>query len=827
MHKLIDCDFSVLPNHILFNFSTDTMSNYGYKENNENLLIDFNNLNISDDRFNKNINRNECDAAKNVPQDRSSTKHESQSMAFLCSSQPLYKLLERTGSAEIEDNNPFDHLDKQAGLLDDPFEIVENAALISSGSTLENEKHEVETGTLITFDSPNNGKPPLNDIHSSTLCDTPKSCSSSNDNKSKETFSQDSVQNTSQKQLINTNDTSQKPSASPTGRSKGKNTSISLLKYSLSNSRTDLANENLSPGDEHLYRNETQQKKSKMGMRRGSSTDDSFDDIWATIPNLIDSQTDMDIDSDIDNDIAKLNIPMLNVSTPGKNSEENGNSNADNERSEECLETKAFHRNEILEKFASIKQKIPQSPAISDTTTTIVPVHNETVDIKCDQSQSCFDDEPVTPKSQFSSVVLPQPPQPADNPNSLIENLMKMVNQCGDKSQQITAKHLLDDLSSILTKGGKYENKEIDPKNHIEKCQPVFSQLKRQGTFSIEKDDTDTTNVSYVSDINCSNGTHSPRVDNELSAVMQQIQNAFGSNQSINVLQSNDQYGELAGPSVKPTYIVVMAQSGMEYKEESTFQRPQRSRSQSLTLKEKPLAAIRAAQHKMEKSQVQSVAPSTPLKHPFLQRRSSFSSIVRKTQTVDTEVPAKIEKPSEKPNPPKVIRRRSLQGPSNKQPDPVATVQAKSSSQILRRRSFQETSTATGIRSPSPKSKFNRASSSTNTTGTLTRRKSFATDLTKESPHKMKSSYGIMKKPPAPTAARNLKIRVTQGASGRSSAPLRAVVPMKQVASLLLINETVSPLDDKRNSALITSTPRSIPILSPAKSTKGMKLYIN
>lgn len=793
-------------------------------EDYENLLIDFNNVNLSDDP--SDVDQTQSSSMKAEIVDSSSAKQASHSLALLCSSQPLYKLLQRSES--VEDNNPFDHLDKQAGLLDDPFEIVENAALISSDLIVENGTHEVETGTLISIDSPINVKTePQSSIHSQTLCDTPKTCSTSNDNKCsllKDIKSHDSVQNTSQKQLLSSANISPKSSASPTGRSKAKNTSLILLKYSLSNSRLDLANENVSPGEETFCGDETLQKKSKIGSRRNSTTDDSFDDIWATKPNLIDSQTDIDIDSDVDNDIANLNIPMLNSSMSCSKPEGNGVPEANDEMSRETAESKAVIWNGILEKLASIKLRVPQSPAPIGTTT--IPIHNQTVDIKCSQARDVSDGEPVTPKSQFSSVVLPQ--SLPDDTNSLIEHLKKMVDQCDDKSKQMTAKHLLDDLRSILTKTNETGNNEMS-KHNIDKRQPVFSQLKRQGTFSIEKNDcNDTTEGSNVSDVNGSNEKRSVDTKdnkmNGLSQVMKQIQNAFGSHQNINVLQTNDQ--PIAGSTapVNPTYIVVMAQPQFDSNEEITTQRPHRSRSQSLTLKEKPLAAIRAAQQKFEQSQVQSSVVATPIKRPILQRRSSFGTIIRKPPNAEIEVPSRPMNPVDKPNTQKVIRRRSLQCPAVKQEEPEKN-HPKPPNPVVRRRSFQGTSTAPGIRSPSPKATLNLGRGpirpNPNTTGTLTRRKSFATDLTKDSPQKLRSSYGIMKKPPPPATTRNLKIRVSQGANGRSSAPLRAVVPMKQVASLLLINETVSPVEDSRNKPLITSTPRSS-IPSPAKSKKGM-----
>lgn len=772
-----------------------------HKTNHENLLIDFNNLNVDDESKVANDTKSVVLAENN-----DSGMIKPRSMAFLCSSEPLYKLL-GSESNDVDNNNPFDHLDKQACLSDDPFEIVENAALVSSDIASETGMLTVETGTLISIESPIIVKTETGSIYG--------------------TRPKDSVQNVSQKNMPNdTLNVSPKLISSPTGknRSKAKNTSLSLLKYSISNSRLDLAGESGPHNEENVSGDEKTQKLGSL-IRCESSADDSFDDIWATKPNLIDSQTDIDMDNDVDNDIAKLNIPMLNISLIESKSEEISTSNRDGQVIEESNETKLVNRSEILEKFAFIKQQIPQSPIQIDGTAVLI--HNQTVNIKSSQLHANTGVEPVTPKCQYSSVLLPEQIQ-SDNPNSLIENLKKLVDQCNDKSKQTTAKHLLDDLSSLL-------NMNSDNRfTSIENQPPPL--IKRQGTFSLEKNNTNSSEESKISDENSSTDSvrtepeRSP-IDPGLSEVMKQIQNVLGPHQNINVLQSNDEKNVETNFStvstINPTYIVVMAQSINDIGEKEEYQRLQRGRSQSLTLKNKPLAAIRVAQHKSEQARAQSSLASTPIKRPVLQRRSSFGTIIRTKPNTESEVQSKPSITSVRLDAPKIIKRCSL-GPSAKQPiDPMLT-QIKHSNLLSRRRSFQSSSTTSGIRSPSPMTNLNSSRVShapirlnCNTTGTLTRRKSFASDSTKESPQKIKTSYGIMKKPSAPPAARNLKIRVSQTVGGRSTAPLRAIVPMNRVASLLLINESVSPLDDSKNSALITSTPRSIPSSSPAKS-KGI-----
>lgn len=781
---------------------------------NDNLLIDFNNLDVddqsgNDDRFDQST----AVESMLLCEDISTAKPAPESMALLCSSQPLYKLLS-SETNDMQGSNPFDHFDKQACLSDDPFEIVENAALILSDAQSHTENIQVETGTLISLDSPiNSAGEAKSGLHSKTICDTPKS---SNDTRNV-TQSQDSVQNASQKPILSSKIVSPISPSTGKSRSKTKSTSLSLLKYSLSNSRTDLTTENGSLSEDNVSGDEAQQKNPKLTTlkRRDSGKDDSFDDIWETKPNLIDSQNDIDVDSDIDNDIAKLNIPMLNTSKSDSKTDEYTNLKRNEHEFDESIETKALHRNELREKLASFKQKFPPSPAAVDVTTTLPPIHNQTVDISIGriQSHENAEEEPVTPKSQYSSVVLQQPTSLTENSNSLFENLKKLVDQCNDKSKQTTAKHLLDDLSSILT----------NHENRTEKRSP--QPIKRQGTFSIEKDTSDDVEKRFAT-VDCTEEI--TKTDPGLSQVVKQIQNVLGTHQNINVLQTSIPTVDNSVPTVNPTYIVVMAQPATDFSAEE-LPKPHRNRSQSLTLKDRPLAPTRGIQQKVEKSRIQSTqVPTAPVKRPTLQRRSSFGALTRPTPNNEKELQNKPMHIVDKPDPPKLIRRRSIQGPLLKSDEPEP-MQAKPMNPVTRRRSFQAPPTTSKIRSPSPKTDLNSGRGPTSQlrlASNLTRRKSLASDLTKESPQKMKTSYGIMKKPSAPPAAKNFKIRVSQAvqAGGRSAAPMRAVVPMNRVASLLLINETVSSVDSTKSNALITSTPRSSSSMSPAKNKNGNTL---
>lgn len=197
----------------------------------------------------------------------------------------------------------------------------------------------------------------------------------------------------------------------------------------------------------------TLQKKRNLEIRHDSDTDDSFDDIWSTIPNLIDSETEIEIDTD--SDISKLNIPMLKISTVA---EKNATADPDDSDIFETIKTKTPNRREIVEKLASIKEKLPHSLAptgnlgvsssLSLSTTSAFHtdyIHNDS------QLRETFDKEMIGPVTPYTSVELQhQQSATINNPDSLIKNLEKLVEKCEDKRKQMKAKHLLHGLSTIL-----------------------------------------------------------------------------------------------------------------------------------------------------------------------------------------------------------------------------------------------------------------------------------------------------------------------------------------------------------------------------------------
>lgn len=668
---------------------------------------------------------------------------------------------------------------KKAALLDDPFEIAENAALVNPFGELK--ATNVETGTLIAFDGLTDSKPiDLNNENLSKL-----------DNMASSDFIQEAAKNTSQ--TSQNSDTFAAPVVS--SRSKNKNTSLNLLKYSLSNSRLDANSDKGSPllssADEESFYQKKHAGKGKASMRRDSGADDSFDDIWATKPNLIDSETD--IDSDIDSDIAKLNIPMLNKTiqkaTPGDKNQSNEN---ESDCQSDGSQAKGINRDKLLEKLASIKLKIPSPEAISTPSN-----HNQTTE---KVANATADDEPFTPKSQYSAI-LPQHQMQPDNLNSLIENLKKIVDQCNNKSKQNEAKHLLDNLSSIFTHTNANESRTDSTVKRYERTPP--QPIKRQGTFSIEKNDVDQTKKL---DVECSITPENEQTPTEpkakqlnpnISEMVKQIQSMLNTNQNINVMQTGDSG---TNPTINPIFLV-MAHS-TENGRHSIVTRESFSRN----TREHNKVAVKS---------------SIPPQRPKLVRRSSFGSITRPPNVVTTpKLNENIEKAA-KPIP-KLVRRRSFQGSIS---NAVSTLPMKNvettaapkpaAPSISRRRSFNCAPLSSGIRSPSPKAQPIKTAAVTRTnsmssSGAMRRKSLLVETASKESPQKNRTSYGILKKSSMPPAQRDLKIRVTKTLqTGRSTAPMRAIIPISRVAPMLMNNETVSPIDEKRSNHLITSTPRT------------------
>lgn len=742
------------------------------------------------------------------------------SVSLFHSSVPLYKLLGSHAMASVDsaDNNPFDCMVKQVRLLDDPFEIVENAAKATSSTNVEHQ--HVEMGTLISLDSLDAPSPSSEPNQIEII----EISSSSSDNSHQESISAKQTQNSVQTSNI-VNDDRTPPSATtqnaftgmvnnmstPLSRNsvKTKSSALHLLKFSLSNNRLDSTSDNGSPilndrdsssGDEYATVLHQKMLNSKTLMLRTPAADESFDDLSATKPNWVDSETDMENDSDLDNDIAKLNIPMLTTKIPCESGDTvTTPTTADTEKIVNDARSKehdaVVSRDKLLEKLASIKLRLP-SPTGGDA------VNNETMKV----SRVDEDDDNRTPKNECTRSTISASLK-AENPNSLIANLQKIVDQCDDKQKQLQAKTLLENLSTILTLDGEKTQVISDKSSSSPELTPP-QPIVRQGTFNIDcgSDAKQKRQPSSKHDANFTPKTsHEPKskspskasaMNPALSQVLKDLQNVLGTNQCVNIVQANIQPQDNDGTN--PTYIVVMGASSNDTMEIGTPQSNvmQRTyRSHSFSTRDRPLAAVRAAQIKAEQQPPQQASSNvqTPMRRPPLTRRSSFGSI---TRTNANEQVAPPPKPATT-----ILRRRSLQGPM----------------------------TTSNMRPPSPKSTFAAKStcpiksSAPSSDAVPAKRRSLLSTSTaapKDSPSKMKSSYGIIKKPQAPPLVRNLKIRVKESFAARSSAPMRAVVPMNCVAPLVMINESVTPIDDKQRKGLITSTSRSLALPNTSIKSK-------
>lgn len=812
---------------------------------NENLLIDLSNTSSTEFSMNE----------------KATEQEQSDSISQMRSSVPIYQLWssDDMGTMDSSENNPFDRMDKEAGLFNDPFEIVLNSARSNNNNEQNGSQADVETGTLISIDSPTesdrdrkvfftsktdstdfsasmqlNSQSSVGDLFNISPISSKKdavglssimsfnsgvisissddSCNQSNINnrafiKSEHSpvknmptnnchgsniMHNNSVPNS--KCIYSNSNTSPSPPGAKSGggRSSGrtKSNSLNLLKYSLSNSRGDALTDvspTITSGESSPTSPMSMNFNHLSKQMRQSEIDDSSDDLSATKPNWIDSETDIEIDSDADSDIENLNIPMLNRSLKELELRTANTGRIDDQSKKVGTPGPVnTNRDELLRKFESIKHKIPSPPTLNIKDEKSAEVHAISV-----SKQLVDENEPRTPPSQYSAVLETvqaeafmrssdanshghKASQQPENANLLIQNLKKFVEQCDDKVKQQEATNLLKSLSSIL------DSENSQQQNRLEKLQQTPPQpIKRQGTFSIDKNDADKDDESPSNE-----SQHDvfkrpivpPELNPGLNHVLKELQQVLG-NQSVNVLQTNlsaMNTGQPSATNINPTYIVVMGTPTPDelLKIQETPDMISRTfRSQSLSAKDRPMAAVRAAQIKAEMQKQETARANifqTP-KRSSIGRRSSFGATATKENT--------IKPASSVPN-----HRRSIQLPS------VSTPLSKS----------RLSSSLASMSSPSP---------------ALARRRSLLAHSggAKDSPQKVKSlkpSFGTIMKPPPPPAARNLKIRVKESLGGRSTAPLKAMIPMNRANPLLMINESVSPIAKTSRKSLVTSTPK-------------------
>lgn len=693
---------------------------------------------------------------------------------------PRSAFLVPSSANDVAENNPFDLVDKQVNLMNDPFEFVDKSAVNSHQSN----RNVVETGTLISLDVQQQRPAPDSEELSTIFHDffgSPRGARQ----KDNEVIDKNALAKTDSPSpsLIDLPNTSM---STPVSRAPGKPRSgaMNLLKYTLSSNFVDSnasgTPEGMSPEDSpkigspsEKFSTLLQQKKILL------QSDDSFDDLASTKPNWVDSETD--IDCDIDTDIAKMNIPMLNKSIES-------NASIATEGGAESSEQKT-DINKLMEKFASIKLRKSISPKQQEA------------------EQNEEDPRDVTPEGKtdipaLETAHVANDKQERRDPNSLIDNLKSMIEQCEDKCKILEAKTLLESLSSILTK-----EKNAEEQEESNGLLPHPHPIKRQGTFNIDRieetaeggnaDEEEHAEASLHSlpDKELSQPVEEPQatsaaVESSYSQVLKDLQSVFQNSVQPIITSTANAVG--AYSAAQPTVIVLVG-APTEEVQKALEPALRSARSTSLSTKDRPAAAISAALKKADKIHHMPQLPQvpraqvTPTKRPSLVRRNSFNAITRplqnssKAQNEESKPAVAVAKA--------VPRRRSLQGPAQ------ATEKEPS---ISRRRSGE-------FQPPS-----------------LTRRKSFSNACApaKESPLKIRPSAGTIKKSIAPPATKNLKIRVKESLGSRSTAPLRATVPMGRVAPLVMINESVSPVTNQKQKSLITSTPRSLVPPTPSKYSR-------
>lgn len=721
----------------------------------------------------------------------SQSKHQqNESVAAYQSQIPLFELLNRVASLDLNDNNPFDRMDKQAGLLDDPFEIVENAVTKSNMLMTETPPCPVETATLIAFDS----TPPPHNVNldeiSPALVQSPLD---SDENKCETQMTPTS---------ISMNELTSKNMSTPLARpiTRGKSNPLNLLKFSLAkrrveapnfNSLEDISNETPSEsslGDDQATILQKKLLKSKELTGTGSSSaEDSFEDLAATKPNWVDSETDIELDNDIDCDLAKLNIPMLNKVSAEIEAKNSPNLLKETPSGTEPKSVMSI-RDKLIEKFALIKFKksCPQSDKENESITTDeIELTKSPVEIRHDAKDG--------------------------NPDSLIKHLKEMIEKCDDKGKQTEAKNLLESLSSFF----KVNSERNTPSSNAEKSCHLLTPpqpIRRQGTFSIDREEIKRENQAKHKEIDTEQTienvqvdekqlqAETPSLDPKLSQVLKDLQSVLGANQNINVVQPVDlgSSSEASAPTINPTYIVVVSTPNTDdlvasrVSTEANIET--RRRSQSMSLRAPAMATRRASLVKSQCTESKTKMPEADTVERTVSSRRCSMSVVSRPPVLQHD--ASEKKPEFQAKTSAILRRRSIQGPitsSLRPPSPV--------------------------KKPSPHNgNFTR---NTAMSSSFTRRKSLSNaNPAKDSPSKMRSSYGILKKQIAPPTAKNFKIRVKESLGGRSNAPVRAVVPINRVAPLNMINESVTPMADSKRKSLITSTPRPQVPPTPSRNLK-------
>lgn len=370
---------------------------------------------------------------------------------------------------------------------------------------------------------------------------------------------------------------------------------------------------------------------------------------------------------------------------------------------------------------------------------------------------------------------------------TIIDSLKKVIKDCGNDAKKAEVNGLLESLSNLVNdKNSNGSNEKLNtqtppPKIDIITSPPKMDTLTpppqpivRQGTFDMESKENSKSednnkqeeeNPTQQSehqpddevqiDQNISTGTHSvhsvqsPEPDqSQVSDIVEQIGRLLG-NQNVNVVQANLGTNNTSG-TINPTYIVVM--------------------NTPLPAKQRP-----------------SIVPmdsypndgSPELNHSQVRRRSQSLSIHDKEKHFTIPVP---------PSPLHICDKTPGRGP------------------MLRRNSFSSTNPTT------PKVQLTRRSvyGSTNANdvtskqGQINQRKSMAL----ETHHEKQQPPGLNTASVGAFNAKKLKFKQSTESIVKTNGPMKATIPVKKVAPMIVTTNVDSPTEEQPNRfRSVTSTP--------------------
>ncbi|XP_055843960.1 uncharacterized protein LOC129910559 [Episyrphus balteatus] len=351
---------------------------------------------------------------------------------------------------------------------------------------------------------------------------------------------------------------------------------------------------------------------------------------------------------------------------------------------------------------------------------------------------------------------------------TLIDNLKLVIKDCANGEKKAEANNLLESLSNLMNdKNGSGTTEQM------ETLTPPPQPIVRQGTFDMEIKDNDEREESERQeeqqnkqselqpeeevhvDQNISTGTHSvhsvqsPESD-QVSDIVEQIGRLLG-NQNVNVLQANISNASNVNGTINPTYIVVM--------------------NTPIPAKHRP--SINSSEYPND--------GSPELTHGQIRRRSQSLSIHDKEKLFTAPVP----------------------------PSPLRNDKTPARAPMLRRNSFSSTNPTT------PSIPMNRRSvyGTCNASDAASKQSQMQRRSVALETHHEKQQNTLQQQPPMGVAsisfnAKKLKFKQSTESIVKASGPMKATIPVKKVAPMIVTTNVDSPTEEPSNRfRSVTSTP--------------------